>query len=144
MSNFLPEKTHPPWVTSESALSQKEIKRLKNYAGSIKRSKTAIKRNKKAISQVVNLPHGESYEWSQVCEFSKLSHVPDNVKPDWLAAVRETIELILATPIPTEKRMGRSVKELAKNHKSNLTFVKKVKKELDERFGKAKQEMRCL
>lgn len=60
--------------------------------------------------------------------YSHLANVPDDVKPDWLRGVYETLDLILATD-PTYEGAG------GWKNSHNIEFAKKVKAKLDQRFG---------
>lgn len=55
--------------------------------------------------------------------YSRMACVPDNVKPDYLAGVREMIEIVLALD-----------PEAAKSNKANIAFALKCKQDLEKRF----------
>lgn len=71
-----------------------------------------------------NKPAKESFY--PMCEYSRMACVPDNVRPDWLAGVRETIELVLATD-PNAKANGHP-------NSKNIELAQKVKADLLARF----------
>ena len=63
-----------------------------------------------------------------MCDYSRMSTVPDDVRPDWLAGVYETIDLVLKSDPKLKSSAGHE-------NAANIKFATKVKADLDKRFG---------
>lgn len=67
------------------------------------------------------VPEGEKVSFYPISEYSKCLNVPGDVRPDWLEAVRETMEMVIA-------------KDAGDHRKNNVKMAKKVLKDLRKRF----------
>ncbi len=69
-----------------------------------------------------------------LCDYARMNAVPDDVKPDWLAAVREMIFVVFRAPARTpDHRMTAQMCETERL--SNIAFASKVMGDLATRFG---------
>jgi len=91
---------------------------------------------------VARLKNGEKVTWDEEREieshrsyypmshqYSALTNIPDNVRPDWLAGAREMIRYII------EHGKGPEDGERYMDNKRNIALAKAVEKQLNERFG---------
>ena len=87
---------------------------------------------------VERLKAGEEVTWEEDKEgftfyplgsFARFLCVPDDVRPDWLAGVREVLDLVILKG--TGPKNGKRYKE----NLSNIRHAETAKKELGERFG---------
>lgn len=99
--------------------------------GSLYRTSEAYERARKELASgaKVEFRKDDAPEtFYPMCEYSRMASVPDDVKPDWLAGVYETIDLVLKTDPNVKSSVGHE-------NKANIEFAKKVKADLDKRFG---------
>lgn len=68
-----------------------------------------------------------------LCEYAKLARVPDDVKPDWLAAVREMIFEVFASS-PRRPDGQFSEEHCAAEHQRNIEFASKSLESIASRF----------
>lgn len=79
-------------------------------------------------------PHGSYYP---ICDYSRCWSVPDDVRPDWLAGVREILHVVIehgTGPKPPKDAPEHIVRDY-KTNKSNIKQAKLCLKSLEERFG---------
>lgn len=70
-----------------------------------------------------------------LCEYARMNRVPDDVDPEWLAAVREMIFHVFVSQ-PNQPPVARYTMEQAqKQHEHNIKFADQVLQNLAERFG---------
>ncbi len=69
-----------------------------------------------------------------ICEYAKMCNVPDDVKPDWLAGIREMIFALFACDV-TKKRPDRTDAEHENERQQNIAWCDKVLQDLTTRFG---------
>lgn len=72
----------------------------------------------------------------QICNYSHIHRVPDDVKDDWLLGALEAIELVLEmAKRPCTTRSSYSEEESARHLVNNLDEVRRAKENLVSRFG---------
>ena len=77
----------------------------------------------------VTIPNGYLECYYPICEYSLIANVPDNIRPDWLKGVYETLDLLLNLDPEYECSSGWE-------NKHNIKWAKNIKEELDKRFLK--------
>jgi len=71
-----------------------------------------------------------------LCKYARMNRVPDDVDPEYLAAVREMIlEVFRSEPSETLISSGATAEQLTTAHQSNIQFADKVLQDLARRFG---------
>ncbi len=67
-----------------------------------------------------------------LCAYSRMSQVPDDVDPEWLAAVREMIFVVFRSE---PSQYGFDPETNAKQHETNIQFASQTLASLARRFG---------
>jgi segregation and condensation protein B len=75
----------------------------------------------------VTIPNGYLEYYYPICEYSLIANVPDNIRPDWLKGVYETLDLLLK--LDPEYKCFSGWKNT-----HNIEWAKKIKEELNKRF----------
>lgn len=99
--------------------------------GSLYRTSEAYERARRelAAGAKAEFPKNETPDrFYPMCEYSRMATVPDDVRPDWLVGVYETIDLVLKTDPKIKSSAGHE-------NAANIKFATKVKADLDKRFG---------
>ena len=71
-----------------------------------------------------------------LCEYARMNRVPDDVDPEYLAAVREMIlEVFRSDPSRSLTPSGATAEQQAAAHQANIQFADRVLQDLARRFG---------
>lgn len=72
-----------------------------------------------------------------LCQYSCMNEVPDDVKPEWLAAVREMILAVFEAPA-SKPNHRQTAEQCAQEQSNNINFADNVLQSLNKRFGNEK------
>ena len=139
---------HTEWMHKRLAEAEhaNNLQEQARYRAMINREAVNIRYTVENADDLALIPWNTTYEPDRqdgfnpksiypLCEYARMNRVPDDVDPEWLAAVREMIFKVFVSQ-PNQPPVRRLTAEQAqKQHDDNILFADKVLQDLARRFG---------